>query len=169
MSLDSILVEEESETERVAQGKLIAAMAKILTAFDFDVQFSVKDGHVRRQELKGDSGRIYHPDLIASKGPWKIVCQARTRGQRGQSDKLDPGAVQFAIAELADLQSSLKRPHAMLITPHGIQAEARKLADHFGIIVAILPLRIANQILILDILSEKLTILKIVRQFGLSF
>ncbi len=93
MSLDSILVEEESETERVAQGKLIAAMAKILTAFDFDVQFSVKDGHVRRQELKGDSGRIYHPDLIASKGPWKIVCQARTRGQRGQSDKLDPGAV----------------------------------------------------------------------------
>jgi hypothetical protein len=133
------------------------------------VQYTIKGRRTKRIEINGDSGKIYYPDIIAERGPWKLVCEVRTRGQRGTSDKLDPGAVQFAIAELSDMQSVLKRPHGMLITPHGIQKEAKKLADHFGIIVALLPISVADKILALDFHSQKEEILNIAREFHLVF
>ncbi len=148
--------------------KLIQAMVKILSAYGFQVQYTVKGRRTTRLEVTGDSGKIYYPDVKAQRGPWTIICEVRTRGQRGQSDKLDPGAIQFAVAELADMQSSLRRPHRVIVTPHGIQPEAKKLADHFGIIVALLPINAATKILDLDFHSRKDEIIGIANEFHLG-
>jgi len=149
--------------------RLIQAMVQILSAYGFQVQFTVKGKRTQKLEVVGDSRKIYYPDIKAQKGPWTIICEARTRGQRGQSEKLDPGAIQFAIAELADMQASLKRPHGMIVTPHGILPEAKKLANHFGVIVALLPVTAVNRILDLDFHSQKDQILDIAKSFDLIF
>lgn len=149
--------------------RLIQAMVTILSAYGFQVQSTVKGKRTPDLEVIGDSGKTYYPDIKAQKGPWTIICEARTRGQRGRSDKVDPGAVQLAIAELADMQSVLRRPHGMIVTPHGIQPEARKLADHFGVIIALLPITAVNRILDLDFHSRKEQILAIAKEFKLVF
>src|SRR5438552_2748512 len=98
-------------------------MVKILSAYGFQVQYTVKGKRTTRLKVTGDSGKVYYPDIKAEKGPWKLIVEVRTRGQRGRSNELDPGAIQLTMAELADMQSSLKRPHGMIVTPHGIQPE----------------------------------------------
>jgi hypothetical protein len=149
--------------------RLIQAMVRILSAYGFQVQSTVKGKRSQKLEVMGDSGKLYYPDIKAQKGPWTIICEARTRGQRGQSEKLDPGAIQFAVAELADMQAALKRPHGMIVTPHGTLPEAKKLADHFGVIIALLPVHAVNRILDLDFHSQKEQILEIARSFDIVF
>jgi len=163
-------LEESSEpVELDLHDRSIQAMVRILSAYGFQVQSTVKGKRTAGLEVVGDSGKVYYPDIKAQKGPWTIICEARTRGQRGQSDKLDPGAIQLAIAELDDMQAVLRRPHGMIVTPHGIQPEAKKLADHFGIIVALLPIAAIDKILDLDFHSRKEQILTIAKEFKLVF
>ena len=149
--------------------RLIEAMVKILSAYSFQVQYTVKRKRTPGLKVMGDSSKLYYPDIIAEKGPWKLVVEARTRGQRGRSDEVDPGAVQLTMAELADMQKSLKRPHGMIVTPHGIQPEAKKLADHFGIIIGLLPINAINRIEDLDLVSNREKILDIAKEFKLIF
>ncbi len=146
--------------------RLIEATVRILSAYGFQVKQTVKG---KRIDVKGDSGSVYYPDILAEKGPWKLIAEIRTRNQRGTGNQLDRGAVQFMAAELADLQSVLKRPHGMLVTPHGIDTNAKPLADHFGIIIGLLPFPAVDKILGLDFHAQKEQILDIARELKLVF
>lgn len=148
--------------------KTVEAMVKIFSAYGFDVRKYHIEGK-RRDILKGNSGVTYFPNVLATRGTLSILCDVRTRGQRGIQEKIDKGAVQFHKAILDDLAKTLKNPQGMIVNPYGVQKNAKKLADHFGIIIRIIPWEFVDRIRKLDLDSEKSKIIEDARKLGIVF
>ena len=110
---------------------LVKAIAHVLCAYGFQVDFTIKGKKTEKIKIIGDSDLHYYPDIIAKKGLMTLVGDIRTRGQRGTKDEIDRGVIQFLQAELDDWMSCLKRPHGMVVTPHGADKDAVILANHF--------------------------------------
>ena len=141
----------------------------MLSAYGFEVHFTIKGRKTEEIRAVGDSGLNYYPDLIAKKGFTTLVGDIRTRGQRGTQDQVDRGAVQFLQAELDDWIARLHRPHGMIVTPHGADEEATRLAAHFGIYIVKLPMGAAKVIADLDVVSQRERIIEKARESNVLF
>lgn len=141
----------------------------MLSAYGFEVQYTIKGKRTEEVLVTGDSGLNYYPDLIAKKGFTTLVGDIRTRGQRGTQDPVDRGAVQFLQAELDDWIAELHRPHGMIVTPHGADEESTRLATHFGIYIVTLPMDVARVIADLDVVSQKQRIIDKARESNVVF
>lgn len=116
--------------------KIVLAIKKMLETYGFDVHSNI--AKFERHGIKGNSGAMYYPDIVAYKGILSVVVDVRTRGQRGTGPKTDRGAVQLLMGELDDLVEALRRPHGMIVNPNGIHQDAENLAKHFGILTVAL-------------------------------
>ncbi len=137
--------------------QLVRCLVKIFRAHDFRVSYSVKG---RRHKVRGDSGIIYYPTVVAQKEPVAVVCDVRTRGQRGMGRKTDRGAVQLFKAQLDDLDERLGQPRGIIVNPHGIERDARMLAEHFRIDAVSINTETLLRILGLDLTTSKERIIK---------
>ena len=148
---------------------LVKAIVAVLSAHGFEVQYVIKGVKTERIRVQGDSGLNYYPDVMAKKGFTTLVGDVRTRGQRGTQDKVDRGAIQFMQAELDDWIACLNRPHGMIVTPHGANDEATRLAAHFGIYIVTLPMDVARVIAGFDVVSQKEKIVDVARKSNVVF
>jgi len=148
---------------------LVKAIVAILSAYGFEVQFTIKGKKTEKIKIIGDSDLHYYPDVIAKKGLTTLVGDIRTRGQRGTKDEIDRGVIQFLQAELDDWVACLKRPHGMVITPHGADKDAIILAKHFGIYIVTLPMDVARTIANLDVVSQREQIVDLARKNDVLF
>jgi len=160
--------------------KAVLATRNILSAHGFNVRYTVRGRKTERIRVTGDSSNVYEPDIIAERGLFTLVVDLRTSPQRGArrepngsiedtSRQIDRYAVQFLKAELDDLVVSLHGPHGLLVTPFGIKEDARDLANHFAIYVMILPEDKINEIIRLDIYSQRNRIMDIAKSCGIAF
>jgi len=147
---------------------LAKAMVNILAAYGFEVQYKIKGKETEKILVIGDSGLNYYPDIVATKGYTVLVGDIRTRGQRGTKDKIDRYVVQFLQAELDDMTAKFKRPHGLIVTAHGSDSDAIRLADHFGIYLVHLQLDIAQEIANLDPVSQRQKILETARKSNIE-
>lgn len=91
------------------------------------------------------------------------------RERRGTKDEIDRYVVLFLQAELDDMVAGLHRPHGLIVTAHGADEHATRLAAHFGICLVHLPLEVAKQIINLDPVSQREKIVKIARENEIEF
>jgi hypothetical protein len=148
---------------------LIKAIVNILSSYGFQVDYTIKGKKTEKIKICGDSDLHYYPDVIARKGRTTLVGDIRTRGQRGTKNEIDRGVIQFLQAELDDWIACLKRPHGMVVTPHGADKDAEILANHFGIYIVKLPMDIARVIAELDVVSQKEKIIDLARKSDVVF
>lgn len=148
---------------------LVKAIVGVLSAYGFEVQYTIKGKKTEKIKICGDSELHYYPDVIARKGLTTLVGDIRTRAQRGTKNEVDRGVIQFLQAELDDWAACLKRPHGMIVTPHGADKDAIILAKHFGIYIVTLPMDIARIIADLDVVSQREKIVEIARKNDVVF
>lgn len=155
-----------SQGELTEHDKIIKALVSIFSAYGFNVEYNIK-GHPYR--IQGDSGATYRPDIVATRGITSVVCDVRTRGQRGTQPKTDRGAVQLLQAELEDLNARLKRPIGLIVNPNGILEKAKRIAEHYGIIPLEIDMDTVSKILSLNIETDRSAIITEARRIGIVF
>jgi len=72
-------------------------------------------------------------------------------------------------AELDDMIAKLHRPHGLIITAHGADEYATRLASHFGIYMVTLPIDIAKEVINLDPISQRQKIIDTARKNNIEF
>jgi hypothetical protein len=148
---------------------LIKAIVNVLCAYGFQVDYTIKGTRTEKVKIIGDSDLHYYPDVIAKRGLTTLIGDIRTRGQRGTKNEIDRGVIQFLQAELDDLAACLKRPHGMVVTPHGADKDATILANHFGIYIITLSMDAARTIANLDVISQREKIIDLARKNDVVF
>lgn len=148
---------------------LTKAIVNILDVYGFEVHYKIKGKETDEIRITGDSGLNYYPDVYAKKGYTTLIGDIRTRAQRGTKDEIDRYVVQFLQAELDDMAAKLHRPHGLIVTAHGADEDATRIATHFGIYLVHLPLEIAREVASLDPVSQKQKIVDIARKNNIEF
>src|SRR5262249_1536691 len=77
--------------------RLLESTVKVFEAYGFQLRHVGKNS-LGQMRVIGDSGVSYVPDIVAQRGRLSMVCEIRTRGQRGRGKNIDRGAVQLLQA-----------------------------------------------------------------------